>query len=914
MAICKIKKRTNLPDRGGSIPQKAPSAWQVLKGARSMIYHQFFQSNESNGNNHFPSKSHFSVMKYICTLVLLSVISTISFAADLSKPDVRIVVDISGSMKQNDPNNLRIPAVNMLIGLLPDNATAGVWTFGRYVNMLVPHKPVTDQWRTQARTKIKKINSVAQHTHIELALKKSGYDISNGKTHKNTHVILLTDGQVDISKDRGRNKDSRNKIIRELTKKYSDAGIKIHTVALSKQADHLLLDRISLTTGGISTVADGANQLMQMFLQVLDQAAPQDQLPITGNSFQIDSSVEEATVLLFRKSNGQPTRLTDPDGQVWQSSKLSREMKWFEDEKFDLITITKPKRGDWVIDSVEHPDNRVSVISDLKMRVVGLPAVIAREDPLTMSVFFQEKDRLLDDRQFLDLIDISIQIDRNGAKLGTAKVTDFPIVDGKYQVKLRSLGKYASYAILIEADGKTFSRKFQRIFKIAPPPPEDPELDDLFEQPVPEPEIELQEESTPELMEHPVLITIESVGTTEEQGYDLILKIVDPTIATASTRVISMIAGPDGSTFIGTVDTVSRDTWEMKFGVDELPALGEYNIQFSFSGEQTGGKKFEYKPDSLLIAHPDDWVNPIPESIEPDLTEQQNIDEEVIDPVEGVEEILLDQLEDQPVNDEPEAGSEADSEDDSAWYENGWVIGGLILLFNLLVIGGGIVAYRKLVNDSPTEPEVNLPVVEPEVKAPVPEEQGEVISDQSSDEEDSETSDSLENDELQDLLNAVDEELISEQPEVENAVDEEEEVGVVEDIGEVTTPAETPAIETAPADEILADTGLATEDSSDGSDDIDALMAEFDKKEDEGKSTAPTDSEDIDALMAEFGEAEEAEKDKASPAAEDTPEETADEASPDEESSAEPKQVSDNETPDDDFEVVGFDEDLSDDP
>ncbi|HHZ88741.1 MAG TPA: hypothetical protein EYN61_07030, partial [Chromatiaceae bacterium] len=45
-------------------------------------------------------------------------------------PDVRVVVDISGSMKKNDPQNLRVPAVRLLVSLLPQGTQAGIWTFG----------------------------------------------------------------------------------------------------------------------------------------------------------------------------------------------------------------------------------------------------------------------------------------------------------------------------------------------------------------------------------------------------------------------------------------------------------------------------------------------------------------------------------------------------------------------------------------------------------------------------------------------------------------------------------------------------------------------------------------------------------------------------------------------------------------
>ena len=53
--------------------------------------------------------------------------------------DIRLLIDISGSMKKNDPSNLRIPAVNLLTELIPNGDKAGVWTFGQWVNNLIKH-------------------------------------------------------------------------------------------------------------------------------------------------------------------------------------------------------------------------------------------------------------------------------------------------------------------------------------------------------------------------------------------------------------------------------------------------------------------------------------------------------------------------------------------------------------------------------------------------------------------------------------------------------------------------------------------------------------------------------------------------------------------------------------------------------
>ncbi|WP_156492123.1 vWA domain-containing protein, partial [Oleiphilus sp. HI0123] len=127
-------------------------------------------------------------------------------AANEAGADIRMLIDISGSMKKNDPANLRIPAVNLLTELIPDGDEAGVWTFGQWVNNLVKLKAVDEQWRLDAKEKAKKINSVALYTNIGAVLEKASDDFyKEGKDFSNTHFILLTDGMVDIDKDPEKN-------------------------------------------------------------------------------------------------------------------------------------------------------------------------------------------------------------------------------------------------------------------------------------------------------------------------------------------------------------------------------------------------------------------------------------------------------------------------------------------------------------------------------------------------------------------------------------------------------------------------------------------------------------------------------------------------------------------------------------
>ena len=70
------------------------------------------------------------ILIFHCALALSAAHAAEPLASSV-QGDVRVLIDISGSMKKNDPNNLRIPAVNLLTEIIPDGARAGVWTFGQ---------------------------------------------------------------------------------------------------------------------------------------------------------------------------------------------------------------------------------------------------------------------------------------------------------------------------------------------------------------------------------------------------------------------------------------------------------------------------------------------------------------------------------------------------------------------------------------------------------------------------------------------------------------------------------------------------------------------------------------------------------------------------------------------------------------
>ena len=379
--------------------------------------------------------------------------------------DVRIIVDISGSMRQTDPKNLRQPAVRLLARLLPEGATAGVWTFGQYVNMLVPHREVADEWREMAIQRSAQINSVALRTNLGAAIETASDDYFTDGDLSRSHFILLTDGKVDISDDSATNSAEEKRILDTIVADLIERGATFHPVALSEAADTDFLKALATESGGRFQVAETADALNLAFLQALKTAVPQEQIPIEGNGFSVDEGVREFTALIFwGESETSETRelaLVRPDKQIASLSEVPDNVRWAREAGYDLITVSEPLAGQWSIDGELGEGSRVTVVSDLKMVVSPLPPMFMADDPLTIRVGFFEEQQKITNPDFLSVIEVSLSITSEDGRSGTKILSgEQPPEDGTYRDSVSRLPAEGLYTFDVIADGQTFSRKF----------------------------------------------------------------------------------------------------------------------------------------------------------------------------------------------------------------------------------------------------------------------------------------------------------------------------------------------------------------------------------------------------------------------------------------------------------------------
>ncbi|MDF1764215.1 MAG: VWA domain-containing protein, partial [Oleibacter sp.] len=510
--------------------------------------------------------------------------------------DVRILIDISGSMKKTDPANLRRPALNLLAELLPEGSRGGVWTFGRYVNRLLPLDTVDNQWRVRAREASAKINSIAMNTNLVGALDSALLKTTNDDAYEQT-VILLTDGKIDMDASEGdpnspANKAERQRLMRDVLPQYTERNIRIHTLALSDGADQAVLQQIAMESGGLFLRAETAEQLLPAFLKAFDRAVPTEQVPMSNNQFSIDDSVREFTALIFRGPNAKPSALIAPDGQkiTVASVALNENVRWHEDLNFDLVTIKSPQAGQWQADADIDPENRVQILSDLQLLVKGVPANLFAGVPADMEVALTNEGQVITESALLQLTDIMIQVTSPDGRVGSKLLSDpenLPI-DGVFREVLSRLTVPGEYQVEVQARGRTF----ERIQKLTA------------------------------TLSEPMKINV--VPFIEEQRASIRVTPSNDMMDTSLSRIIARIASPDGNSRIQAMDyDTTLGAWTLDLTNEK--GDGEYEVVINIRGVSGSGMTFKSNPESLKLNFPITDADLVKETTE-DVTTNQVTD------------------------------------------------------------------------------------------------------------------------------------------------------------------------------------------------------------------------------------------------------------------------------------------------
>ncbi len=479
-------------------------------------------------------------------------------------PDVRVLIDISGSMRRTDPHNLRKPSMELLAGLYPAGSLGGFWSFGQGVDVMVPFGRVDHHWREGAIAAAARIRSDSPFTDIPLALEAAAFDLDRRQPGQVSHIILLTDGFVDVGPSDEEDAAAVRYLVDDLLPRLRAGGFILHTVALSEEADHELMERLSVDSGGMALVAQRAEELSRIFLDALDRAAPAPQLPLEGERFQVDAGIRELTVLVLKEDDTPAVQLLAPDGARHDAAAHPGNMRWRRGEGYELITVDAPAPGTWRLGEAPIPGSRVTIVSDLQLQLSALPVTGFVTSGAQLEARLVDGGQPIQSPGFLGVVQMRGEVRREAdAQQWTLDLHGGRRVPagGRYQAALPMLARPGDYELLVTADGGTFQRQERRRVQVLAP----------FE------------------------VTLDTAGEVPA----LAVRMLHPDVDLETTDVLVRLRSPSGRGLGQRLEPVAERHWQAAIkGLDET---GLYEFYVEVEGRLLDGQPLSFISDPMQL-------------------------------------------------------------------------------------------------------------------------------------------------------------------------------------------------------------------------------------------------------------------------------------------------------------------------
>ena len=168
--------------------------------------------------------------------------------------DVAIIIDTSGSMRENDPTYKRKEAARAFIDNAKDDDQIAIIDFDFDVNVLWRIQNLTSN-RDDIKNAVEAIDNVGG-TDIGLGLKAAYNELESSSQPNKKAAVLLTDG-----------KDIYNYYNNEASL-YKDKGWPIYTIGLGDDTDPDLLQDIADTSGGKYFPLTDSSQLENVYFEI----------------------------------------------------------------------------------------------------------------------------------------------------------------------------------------------------------------------------------------------------------------------------------------------------------------------------------------------------------------------------------------------------------------------------------------------------------------------------------------------------------------------------------------------------------------------------------------------------------------------------------------------------------------------
>lgn len=204
-------------------------------------------------------------LRLLTLAVILILLASGATSASATARDVVLLLDNSGSMRQNDPQFLMPRAVTEFLQGLTERTRVALVAFDQKVHLAAPFTPVTETNRRRLLEKLAIIDYRGRFTNSPAGMERAIYELKrHGRADGEKVVIFVTDGIVDTG-DPARDRELAKWMRETLAGEAATAGIRIFGIAFTEAADFQLIQTVTFKTGGRYFRAADAEDMATVF-------------------------------------------------------------------------------------------------------------------------------------------------------------------------------------------------------------------------------------------------------------------------------------------------------------------------------------------------------------------------------------------------------------------------------------------------------------------------------------------------------------------------------------------------------------------------------------------------------------------------------------------------------------------------
>jgi hypothetical protein len=259
-----------------------------------------------------------------------------------SNIDGVLIIDSSGSMRQNDPNDFRKEAAKIFVDTARNDDQIAIVDFdgSAKVNWLL--QPLTEN-RSEIKSAIDLVDSFGG-TNISLAMQVAHHQLASSTQPFKKAAVLLTDGVGTYNNE---------------AQLYQDKGWPVYTVGLGYNTNPTLLEQIANQTGGKYFALTDPNQLKNVYFEIATQISGGSSLLSTNFAMTIGQSnsthvnippnQQSTTFLINWPGSDVSTTLISPGGREIPPDSTDSDVYHAKGLTYELYRITNPESGNWEI-------------------------------------------------------------------------------------------------------------------------------------------------------------------------------------------------------------------------------------------------------------------------------------------------------------------------------------------------------------------------------------------------------------------------------------------------------------------------------------------------------------------------------------------------------------------------------------